>query len=86
MANLKIAQPLLLSGPIQNRLKRLYFWLKFLSDLAKEGCSPQPSWLRLCLYSKCLNCMEAQCTTHRRTLKNATIKLGIRKLKAIRLH
>ena len=42
MANLTIAQPLLLSGPTQNRFKRLYFWLKFLSDLAKGGCSPSP--------------------------------------------
>ena len=45
MAKLRIAQPLLLSGPTQNRFKRLYFWLKFLSDLAKGGYRPQPSWL-----------------------------------------
>ena len=32
MANLRIAQPLLLSGPIQNSFKSSYFWLKFLSD------------------------------------------------------
>ena len=24
------------------RVKRLYFWLKFLSDLAKGGCRPSP--------------------------------------------
>ena len=40
MANLRIAQPLLLSGPIQNSFKRLKFWLKFLSDLAKGGVAP----------------------------------------------
>ena len=42
MANLRIANPILLSGPTQNGFKRLYFWLKFLSDLAKGGCSPSP--------------------------------------------
>ena len=36
MANLRIAQPLLLSGPTQNRFKRLKFWLKFLSNLPKS--------------------------------------------------
>ena len=36
-----------------------------------------------CLYSKCLNCKKAR--THRRTLENATMKLGIRRLKAIGL-
>ena len=51
MANVRTAQPLLLSGPTQNRFKLLYFRLKFLNDLAKGGCSPQSSWLRLCLYS-----------------------------------
>ena len=43
MANLRIAQPLLLSGPTQNRFKRLYFLLKFLSDLAKEFVAPSPA-------------------------------------------
>ena len=43
MANLKIAQPLILSVPAQSRFKPLSFWLKVLSDLAKGGCSPQPS-------------------------------------------
>ena len=42
MANLIIVQPLLLSGPTQNRFKRLYFWLKSLSDLAKGGVAPSP--------------------------------------------
>ena len=42
MANLRIAQPLLLSGPTQNRFKRLYFWLKLLSDLAKGVVAPSP--------------------------------------------
>ena len=42
MANLRTAQPLLLSGPTQNRFKRLYFWLKFLSDLAKRVVAPSP--------------------------------------------
>ena len=59
MANLRIAQTLLLSGPTQNRFKRLYFGLKFLSDLGKVDSIPQPSWLRYRLYSRCLNCMEA---------------------------
>ena len=40
MANLRIAQPLLLSGPIQNSFESLKFWLKFLSDLAKGGVAP----------------------------------------------
>ena len=40
IANLRIAQPLLLSGPIQNRFKRLYFWLMILSDLAKGVVAP----------------------------------------------
>ena len=35
MANLRIAQLLLLSSPTQNRFKRLHFWLKFLNDLAR---------------------------------------------------
>ena len=42
MASLRIAQPLLLSGSTQNRFKRLHFWLKFLSNLAKGGRSPSP--------------------------------------------
>ena len=42
MTNLRIAQPLLLSGPTQNRFKRLYFWLKFLSDLPKGVVAPSP--------------------------------------------
>ena len=42
MANVTIAQPLLLSCPTQNRFKRLYFWLKFLSDLAKGFVAPSP--------------------------------------------
>ena len=42
MANLRTALTLLLSGPTQNRFKRLYFGLKFLSDMAKGSCSPQP--------------------------------------------
>ena len=42
MANLRIAHPFLLSGPTQNRFKRLYFWLKFLSDLAKGVVAPSP--------------------------------------------
>ena len=40
MANLKIAQTLLLLGPAQNRFKRLYLGLKFLSDLAKGVIAP----------------------------------------------
>ena len=42
MANLRIAQTLLLSGLTQNRLKRLYFVLKFLSDLAEGVVAPSP--------------------------------------------
>ena len=42
MANLRIAQPLLLSGPTQNRFKRLYFWLKFLRDLVKMVVASSP--------------------------------------------
>ena len=43
MANLRIAQPLLLSCSTQNRFKRLYFWLKFLSDLVKGVVAPSPA-------------------------------------------
>ena len=42
MANLRIAQALLISCPTQNRFKRLYFWLKFLSDLDKGGWGVVP--------------------------------------------
>ena len=42
MANLRIAQPPFLSGPTQNRFKRLYFWLKFSSDLAKGVVASSP--------------------------------------------
>ena len=40
IANLKITQLLVLSGATQNRFKRLYFWIKFLSDLAKGVVAP----------------------------------------------
>ena len=43
MENLRIAQPFSLSGSTRNRFKRLYFWLKFLSDLTKGGCSQASS-------------------------------------------
>ena len=43
MANLRIVQPLLLSGLTQNRFKRWYFWLNFLRDLAFfEVVAPRP--------------------------------------------
>ena len=42
MANLRIAQPLLLLGPTQNRFKLLYFLLRFLSDLAEGVVAPSP--------------------------------------------
>ena len=42
MASLRITQPLLLSGPTQNRFKRLHFWLRFLSELAKGVVTPCP--------------------------------------------
>ena len=48
MANLRIAQPLLLSGTTQNRFKRLYFLLKLLSDLAKGVAAPSPP---VCAYA-----------------------------------
>ena len=42
MANLRIAQPLLLSGPTQIGFKYEYFWLKLLSDLVKGFVAPSP--------------------------------------------
>ena len=42
MANLRIAQTLFLLGPTQNKFKRFYLGLKFLSDLVKEVEAPSP--------------------------------------------
>ena len=39
---IKLLSPPLLLGQVQNMLKRLYFWLNFLSDLARWGAPTAP--------------------------------------------
>ena len=58
MANLRIASPSYFQVQLK-QIQTLVILVKIFKWTWLRVCNPQPSWLGFCLYSRCINCMEA---------------------------